>query len=230
MTLCREWSLVKSSPEGAYGKPLLCRSWSCEMCRPNRRSQLLARAASGAPTKLITLTVNPRNGSDPAERLRMLSHAWNVIVKRLRRAHPDEDIEYLAVVEETARGEPHLHILARAPFVPVRQLSAWMDGLTGSPVVDVRKVKDLGKAVAYVAKYIAKAPAQFGNAKRYWSSKGYEIPDEDFEPFVPMPEVRWQVFRESLTSIINTWIHDGWVARRFAGEIVVAFHPERGPP
>lgn len=175
MTICREWSLVNHHPSKTTAICLKCRSWTCEHCRPERRRQLMAQAASGAPNRFITLTINPREPGTPDEHLKMLSHAWRVIVQRLRRRNPKKAIEYLAVVEATKRGEPHLHILFRGPFVKQSVLSTWMNELTGSPIVDIRRIKNTREVVRYVAKYITKQPAQFGTSKRYWQSTNYQL-------------------------------------------------------
>jgi len=230
LTLCREWSLVKATATEAYAKPLKCRSWSCEFCRPERKAQLCARAASGLPNRFLTLTSNPRVGNSPEERLRLLAYAWRLIVKRQRREHPDEEIEYLAIAEETKAGEPHLHILLRSPFIAQAVISAAMKELADAPIVDIRKVRNVHEAVSYVAKYIAKAPKQFGNAKRYWSSQNYEIEDGDYEPLLPLPDQRWQVVRGSLESVVLQWIYEGKLSRQWRGETIVGFQPGRGPP
>lgn len=131
-------------------------------------------AVSGEPNRFLTLTVNPAFLDSPEARLTALNHAWKVIVKRLRRIHRRRTIEYLAVVEGTKAGEPHLHILLRAPFLPHDQLSEWMAELTTAPVVDIRSIRSRRQIANYVAKYIAKKPEQFGTHKRYWTSRGYD--------------------------------------------------------
>jgi len=175
MTICRQWTTVKHTNTGHEVRPLKCRSWQCDFCAPERRFQLMALAASGDPNRFITLTVAPTEGTDPRDRLRLLRRAWNVSMKRLRRLHPNQPIEYLAVVEETKNHEPHLHILYRGPYIPQDRLSAYMRELINSPIVDIRKIRNTGEVVRYVAKYISKAPKQFERAKRYWHSKGYEL-------------------------------------------------------
>lgn len=62
-----------------------CRSWGCDYCRPNRRRQLIARAASGQPNKFLTLTVNPHYGASALERRDRLHDAWTKLVKRILR-------------------------------------------------------------------------------------------------------------------------------------------------
>lgn len=210
MSICREWSLVKLTPEERRSKPLYCRSWNCETCRPKRKSQLMALAAAGEPSRFLTLTVNPAYGLNPEDRLKMLSHAWKVLVKRLRRIHGAAQVEYLAVVEATKRGEPHLHILLRAPFIPWRLISEAMDELIHAPIVDIRQIRSQKEVVSYVAKYITKGNHQFGTSKRYWHSKGYDLEGRR-KPFIPWePMFRWTIDRRNEHEIAREWLQPGW--------------------
>jgi len=221
MTLCREWTLVKDLSDFRYAKPLPCRSWGCEFCAPMRREQLMAQAASGEPTRFLTVTVNPQVGASPEERLFMLSNAWNIVVKRLRRKYVGKTIDYLCVVEETKNGEPHLHILLRCPYIPQRFLSDCFAELIGAPVVDIRAVKGLREVVRYVAKYITKAPKQFGHAKRYWCSKGWDIGKEAFRKRVPQSIVKWVLDRRPLGVILSEWIMEGYACRQDDRETMI---------
>lgn len=210
MSLCTEWQLVKLTAEEKRSRPLYCRSWNCHICRPKRKSQLLALAASGEPNRFLTLTVNPAVGANPEERLKMLSHAFNLLVKRLRRRPGAPSIQYLAVVEETKRGEPHLHILLRSDFIPWRLISNVMDELIHAPIVDIRVIKSQKEVVRYVAKYITKKPTQFGTSKRYWHSKDYELDKLVQEVAETTPQVRWTVSRYSLNDLLWMWDMPGW--------------------
>jgi len=213
MTLCRDWTLVKYLPEERLAKPLVCRSWGCDYCAPERRSRLMAQAAGGEPTRFLTLTVNPHIGNDPADRLGLLAAAWRNTVKRLRRRFPGKPIEYLAVVEETKQGEPHLHILLRSPYIAQKFISDCMAEMIQSPIVDIRRIKGMKEVVRYVAKYITKAPAQFGKAKRYWASQGYEVKNEEQQKREREPIVKWEVVREDIYRIMLAWSHECWVPR-----------------
>ena len=82
-------------------------------------------------------------------------------------------LPYFAFLERTRRGEPHLHILLRCPFIPQDWLSERMANLMGSPVVWIEAIKGTAHAVAYVTKYVTKEPAQWGNKKRYWCSRNW---------------------------------------------------------
>lgn len=229
MTICRDWSLVKYEAHQRHCRPLYCRSWSCEVCQPRRRAQLMAQAAGGNPNRFLTLTVNPAIGDSPSDRLRLLARAWRVAVQRLRRAFPGKTIDYLAIVEETKQGEPHLHLLLRAPFIPQGLISAIMGELIESPIVDIRAIKNVRHVIRYVAKYITKAPAQFGTAKRYWCSRTWEAaPPAKTDEKDPLA-AKWEVEQRSIHQILSDWLHSGWMARKERDELIVAW-PQWEPP
>jgi len=218
VTICREWSLVKSTETERRAHLLHCRSWSCPLCAPDRRRQLMAAAAGGDPKSFLTLTVNPSTGTSPEDRRSALGKAFGHLIKRLRRDHPDDEIEYLAVVEATEAGEPHLHVLLRAPFIPQAEISRDMDELIGAPVVDIRRVKSLREVVRYVAKYIAKEPARFGTSKRYWSSRGYELVKFERKAKKQDGPSPWYIDRRPWREIIIEWTYQGFAVRRDGDE------------
>jgi len=230
MTICREWSLVKYEPDARRIRPLYCRSWTCDVCAPKRREQLMANAASGAPNRFLTLTVSPTIGSDPADRLRKLARAWRVCVQRLRRLYGKDSIDYLAIVEETKLGEPHLHILLRSVFLPQKLLSSIMGELIDSPIVDIRAIKNVQHVVRYVAKYITKAPAQFGTAKRYWSSRTWELVKFNKPKAQDPMSAPWMIEQRRWETIIIEWCNEGYAPRRDRGDTIIAILPSRSPP
>ncbi len=236
MTICREWVLVKHSPEERHAKLLVCRSWNCEYCRPLRRSRLMAQASGGEPNRFLTLTINPAVGDSPEHRLHMLAYAWKLVVKRLRQTKPTEKVEYLAVVEETKNGEPHLHILLRSSYISQRYLSRCFRELLDSPIVDIRRIRSLQEVVRYVAKYITKAPAQFGKAKRYWASQGYEVHKEGEQDPKKASQNPWRLIKESIVTVLQSWIEEGYAPRlegeeRWLGTRTdFAYYGKRGSP
>lgn len=187
MSLCGDTCAVRSVGSQVHVATLKCRSWPCEDCGPRRRRQLKKLAVMGEPSTFITLTVNPAVGSSPAHRARMLADAWRVVVRRTKALRGYASIPYLCVFEATRRGEPHLHILARVPWIDQKWLSAQMQALIGAPIVDIRRLDSPGRAAAYVAKYVGKAPGKFGTSKRYWRTRDYapewnaRMPDDDGE-------------------------------------------------
>lgn len=171
--LCRELTLCGRAPDHVKLVPLHCRSWNCEICFPKRLRDLKHLAAAGAPTKFITLTVNPRYYPEPFEALTRLIRSWKTILQRAKRERKAEKIEYLGVVELTKKGVPHLHILARAPYIDQKWLSDRMYELMRSPVVHVTAVRSSRHVARYVSKYVAKGPARIGTHKRFFRSRGY---------------------------------------------------------
>lgn len=228
MTVCGGWSLVKHDARGTWAITLWCRSWQCADCAPYRVADLKRQAMDGKPSTFITLTVNPRLGQSPQERAQELSDAWKIVVKRARRKFTKAPLEYLAVFEETKKGEPHLHILARAPFIPQRWLSDAMDELISAPIVDIRAVGHVRNAARYVAKYVGKGPKAFSALKRYWSSRGYSLREKPADHGDDIRHSGWTCWKEPLVviaDILRSWaLTPEWVSEH---EI---FAPMRAPP
>lgn len=205
MTVCGGWSLVQHSPEGTTAITLWCRSWTCPDCWKYRAAALKRMGTDGQPTTFITLTVNPAHGQSPEQRAQELSDAWKIVVKRARRKFTKAPLEYLAIFEETKRGEPHLHILCRAPYIPQRWLSNQMAALIEAPIVDIRRVKNNREAARYVAKYVGKGPKPFAALKRYWSSKNYDLQREVKRAASNKGGSTWRVWEEPLVAILDIW-------------------------
>jgi len=131
-------------------------------------------------------------------------------VQRLRRRYGPNSIDYLAVVEKTKHGEPHLHILARCPYIPQSYLSGIMKELIDAPIVDIRAVKNQRNAILYVAKYVTKEPERIGTAKRYWSSMTYELDPANKPEKNAKRDFPWIVSRFRIEKIAHHWTNDGW--------------------
>jgi hypothetical protein len=234
MGVCGGWSLEKHDCTGSKAITLWCRAWSCVDCAPHRVSQLKRLAADGLPTTFITLTVNPARGQSVEQRAAELSDAWRVIAKRIRRKFTKASLDYLAVFEETRKGEPHLHILARAPYVPQRWLSDQMRELIEAPIVDIRRVKSAYHAANYVAKYVGKGPKSFGSLKRYWCTPKYDLQAAPREPRGEHPTGGWQVVRASVWQIAEAWRLMGRIVNEDGPNSIfapVGLHSyETGPP
>jgi hypothetical protein len=171
---CAQYLAVQETPTGDRIKPLPCRSWRCEYCQPHRRRMLIAQACAGNPNKMLTLTVNTSVGDSPEHRRELLHKAWILLKKRIERKLKIKSLPYLAFVEKTQRGEPHVHILLRCKFIHFKWIRRNMKELLQSPIIWIEQIKNTRKAAYYVTKYCTKAPAQFANTKRYWSSQNYE--------------------------------------------------------
>ena len=175
MAYCGECTLATTEGRDKIAVTLRCRAWSCAECAEQRKTQLIALAMDGLPDKLVTLTSRRRPGLKPELAAAALVRAWRLIRRSLERQGNRERVHFLAIFEQTALGWPHLHILVRGPFIPQKWLSAQMDRLADSPIVDVRSIKSRKGAAKYVSKYIAKAPGKFGTLKRYWHSQAFKL-------------------------------------------------------
>jgi len=214
---CSQASIVKTAENYSAAKILYCRSWQCEICRPNRARQLIAQAIKGKANKFITLTVVDATAPDPVERCRILVAAWRriraeiaanlslatklrwldpaspegkAVAPLLRKAMRDRAVmrrhavEFLAVVEAQKNGNPHLHIMARAPYVPQAWLSLRQEALTKARICWIEEVAETRKLANYVAKYCGKDPQRFGTCKRYWQSTRWNLsPKEEKVPW-----------------------------------------------
>lgn len=178
---CADWALVKHRSHEITVSPLLCKCWTCDTCRPIRAARLVREAQSGKPTRFITLTSRRTPGACPHRAARALVIAWRTIRLEYLKRHGRRSLAFLAVFEATKQGWPHLHIVVRSKWIDQRWLSDRMNSLTGSPVVDVRKVTGVRKVAAYVAKYIGKNPHRFIGVKRYWRSLDYLFPVPDID-------------------------------------------------
>lgn len=181
----------------------------------------------GAPTTFLTLTVNPAQGESAADRAQDLSNAFKILIKRARRKFTKGEIEYLAVFEETKRGEPHLHILLRAPFIPQRWISETMDELISAPIVDIRRVGHKRNVVRYVSKYLAKGPKPFSNLKRYWSSQGYDLNEERKQNRKDRTDTGWRIWQEPLFIIVE-WMQKYHIDAVWHDEHSVTFFTQSG--
>lgn len=172
--LCTDLTFVKVVANRIYAEPLKCRRWSCPYCQPQRKRQLVAKAASGHPDTFLTLTASPDTAQTPERAAQVLVIAWRKVRAEACRRYGYTTIPFIAVFEETKAGWPHLHILIRCKWLDQAWLSQRMMHHAKAPIVDIRRVKSVQHAVRYVFKYIGKAPRSFGTCKRYWTSRDYE--------------------------------------------------------
>ena len=207
---CAEWALVKTQFRTVTVLPLKCKCWTCDECRPGRTKRLVEEAKSGKPTIFITLTSKKRASLTASQAAVLLAHAWRQVRHEYIREHGKGSLAFFAVFEETKRGWPHLHIVARCKWLDQRWLSRRMAALHDSPIVDVRKIHGLRKVAAYVSKYIGKNPHRFAGVKRYWRSLDYLIPPppDDGDPWAEVPG--WVVVQRFWLFLAQDLLQDGW--------------------
>jgi len=209
---CRDSSIVKAGDGPLVVLPLRCKCWSCEDCRPDRTRRLVYEAKLGKPTLFITLTSRKRKDRSPSWAARELVKAWRLIRRRYEATHGKGSIPFLAVFEETKRGWPHLHIVARCKWIDQAWLSEQMAELHDSPIVDVRAVKGLRKVAAYIVKYIGKNPMRFDGVKRYYRSLDYLIPEADPELRLRPSRGRWERVDCPMSRMVQYLEEVGFVA------------------
>lgn len=175
-----------------------------------RKSLLIKEASAGKPSTFITLTSNPASGPDPASRAHELVLAWRHIVRQLRTRPQFKRLQYLVVIEKTKNGEPHLHILARMPYLSQKWLSDQMRALTNAPIVDIRRVKGEKAIANYVSKYIGKNPAVYEGCKRYWRSLDYMHPTRRELREQRDPDTEFYFIRAPYQEYRQTLIATGW--------------------
>lgn len=162
--------------------------------RSQRRAKTAVRltVTELAPTALVTFTTRETLTLDE------LLWCWGHFTRSLRRAA--FDFEYVAVPERHPTNPDHLHLhvayRGRTPFNVLRRL--WhvaLEALRGRVVrcilrgkespgnIDVQSIKSrdslrrIRKIARYVSKYITKDLIAEFNRRRYWPSKGINLPD-----------------------------------------------------
>lgn len=205
MTICGDATLVKRGGGKRVAATLLCRSWNCETCQPNRRKRLIAQGIRGQPNRFITLTFRPRPGLTPDLAAAELAHAWKLLKLRIQRRYHLKTFHHLTVIERHKSGWPHLHALVRSCWIDQTWLSTQMLDLADSPIVDIRAIDSIGRVASYVAKYIGKQPHKFGTCKRYWQSRSYQL-----YPYRPRARGDdglsiWEIERRPIWRIVQEW-------------------------
>lgn len=172
---CGSQIIVKRRDNAAWINRLRCRSWKCQHCRPKRSRLLIADARAGHPDTFITLTLQADDPASRPDQVKALSRAWRCVRLAAMRKYNLKALPFLAVVEKTKRGTPHLHIVARVPWIDQKWLSQQMQRLVAAPIVDIRRIDRHRSVAAYIAKYIGKDPTQFPGSKRYWQSRDFRV-------------------------------------------------------
>lgn len=149
-------TLIGYNAEKAHGflVPIRCKRWTCAYCRRINLRILLDRIKRGRPQKFITLTAKHEEGETPEASYVKHRKAVRRLAERIRRTYGK--FEYCCITELHKSGFPHWHIVCRCPFVPQQWLSRQWENLTGSKIVDIRRIADPRHAATYVAKYVTK--------------------------------------------------------------------------
>jgi len=210
MPFCGDGSLTGYDPDEIHVLCLRCKRWTCDKCIGMRLRGLKRLAQEGAPTKFITLTVNPSAFETPDDAAQALVRAWRATRQRARREGLADSIPFLAVFERTKAGWPHIHILARCPYIDQSWLSDRMAEYTSSPVVDIRAVQSARGAARYLGKYVSKGPGAFDRCKRYWCSRDWRLLPREDKPLNTHGRW-WEIRKESMEEVVANILKCGWV-------------------
>lgn len=82
---CPAVTVNKGDNDRRLAVDLPCNRWSCELCSPRRRLQLIAEACRGLPDTLLTLTTRRERAKTPERAALDMSHAWRNLTKRIVR-------------------------------------------------------------------------------------------------------------------------------------------------
>jgi hypothetical protein len=149
----------------------------------------------------MTLTVDANRFPSPARAAREMVRAFARLRRRIVNRYNIKHLAYFVTVEATKQGWPHMHIALRSKWIGQRWLSEQWADLLGSPIVDIRRVQDGGRAARYLAKYLGKDPHRFEGCKRFWCSRDW---NDSKHPEPPAPACfgdRWWRRSESLAQL-----------------------------
>ncbi|MCH8333981.1 protein rep [Candidatus Sumerlaeota bacterium] len=144
-----------------------CGSRHCPHCELRYRRAIALRISDAIGRvkpriwRFITLTMS-HSDLPLSDQLNHLQASFRRL--RMSQLWQSTQLKGFGIIEVTwstsaSRWHPHLHILTRGLFIPQRALShQWIKASGGSEVVDIRKISSSAKAIAYVTKYLGKAP------------------------------------------------------------------------
>jgi len=137
--------------------------------------------------------------------LAIANRAWSILWRRLRRKHGKRAVGYCKIVELTKAGTPHLHIVAQVPFIAQTSLAAQWKQLTGSFIVDIRRVDDRRGIAGYLTAYLTKALEVPPGMRKWSAARGYvppeparELEEGELPPFVSYARVSADAVVEQL--------------------------------
>jgi len=157
------WLMQAADHPGEYRvRGSLCRHRWCQRCARERSRdfslQLQARWQN-ADLRFVTLTLRTANPALKPEVERLVASFRKLRQRKIWKSTQTDGVAFLEVKwnATAARWHPHLHVITRGTYLPHADLKAAWHKCTGdSWVVDIRAVRTLNEAAAYVAKYASK--------------------------------------------------------------------------
>jgi len=134
--------------------PVRCKRWTCPYCRVCNEIRIRAKVLEGKPNRMLTITARPKENDTPMSMYLRVRPCVNRFYHEIRRTFgPFEAATFL---ERHKSGFPHWHALVRSGFLPQSELSDIWKRISGSPIVDIRRIKQHQVAARYVSKYVVK--------------------------------------------------------------------------
>ena len=208
--LCTDLTFVKGAAPHIYAEPIRCKRWSCDHCQPWRKRRLIAKGGSGKPDTFLTLTASPETADTPAAAAKVLVVAFRKVRREAMKRYGYKSLPFIAVFEATKKGQPHLHILLRCPWLDQAWLSDRMAHHARAPIVYIMRVTKAQDIVRYLFKYIGKAPHQFGSCKRYWASRDYDLIDNRPDDDSRVPSEQCETIRRNFNDYLRAKFLEGY--------------------
>lgn len=189
-----------------------CHRYDCRTCGPARTREAQAIARSGRPERLLTLTLR-RNAHAPIDRqIQLIYTSFRELVRRIRKHFPA--FHYFKCLELTKAGTPHLHVLCRGDYIPVRWIRHQWQQITGAFIVYIQRIDRTSGAVHEVTKYLLKTAGQlsqiFPNLRVFSHSKDWVI-DGDPRSLDKDPDrISLGFFRLDATTALERWAAYGF--------------------
>lgn len=159
-----------------------CHRYDCPTCGPSRAAEARAIARSGRPERLLTLTLRRDIRAPVNRQIEFIFRSWAELVRRIKRHF--SAFSYMKVLELTKAGTPHLHVLTRGDYIPIRWIRHQWQQITGAFIVYIQRIDRTSSGVHEVTKYLLKTAAQlaaiFPNIRIFTHSRDWVI-DSDSE-------------------------------------------------
>lgn len=205
MRFCSRGVVYQSNSKGTRAIAIGCNRRECSICAPKRVAFLKKRIASGAPDRMVTLTLPAGSYKTQQAGVDALHEAWKLFVKKQRRERGRLACEYALVVELTKKRTPHLHIAVAGPWITQRELSAFMEAHGCGSVVDVREITSPRGAAKYLSKYFTKSK-HFIDQRRNISFSMYFDTELKVERAERKAAAGWWHFTfDPLTTLADRW-------------------------
>lgn len=136
------------------------------------------RVATAEPQRFITLTIDTKQWETPRAAYDGTRRQISRLVQEIRRR--GRSFEYFRILETTAQGWPHYHLLQKGDFIRQQDLSRAWRKHAKAPVVDIRRVDNPDRAVSYVCKYLFKQETcPFTSRRIAWSRRFFPPPEDN---------------------------------------------------